>query len=614
VFHCNEGMDLCQHCRVQLNKLLRCSQCKKVLYCSITCQRDDWRKHRKDCIRTDRGQQLDDFTFQNATIRNKTEHCDVVMLTRDHDNNEDIFNDSSVQNNSTGTLPNGEMIKRLDQQNVVQKMLWNFYLEDMENLFCYHILLRPNLETRVKLKLEDIILSIRRSDPYDTMRHTVFISCPIPGRPKPVQEIGIEFPRSFIPDSHRVFLVDDDEAISIRISYSKIANLRNRKDIISSHCISLEDIQNICCSNCNSNLCIPAISKILPLPSGRFDAIDDYLMCYTGDQTIDFSTSAMSAQSGMILEDDISFVLHRSDVSETVCVLSTIGYGQPEDFIFNIMRSKGVMDTRASLLSLDSMADGYQGPMLRGMRQWNDNVGGMPLTCSLCATVLGVAHRSSPDVYRLLKHRLHRSIPVSSTRSLEACNQKLLSTSSFIINEMVRYAETQAVFAFEIMTADDKLALKSDKNMLVHKCLRLRMLGWDSIICDNSDFIVNADGNFTVLKWSRSAKVTFETLSVQLQQSDILLQEFDNAWMLNNVDWCCPPIDDVTVVGFGNNRDSAKSCARIFICPLEWNELRHQLYISSKRFSKEAKETIISTKLGLTIQESGAVGLAMLTL
>jgi hypothetical protein len=42
--------NLCGSCNVIKEKLLKCSRCKSVYYCSVECQKIDWKKHKLDCV------------------------------------------------------------------------------------------------------------------------------------------------------------------------------------------------------------------------------------------------------------------------------------------------------------------------------------------------------------------------------------------------------------------------------------------------------------------------------------------------------------------------------------------------------------------------------------
>ncbi|XP_022049275.2 histone-lysine N-methyltransferase SMYD3 [Acanthochromis polyacanthus] len=41
--------EVCHHCFTRLETLLRCSQCKTARYCSITCQKQAWSVHKREC-------------------------------------------------------------------------------------------------------------------------------------------------------------------------------------------------------------------------------------------------------------------------------------------------------------------------------------------------------------------------------------------------------------------------------------------------------------------------------------------------------------------------------------------------------------------------------------
>jgi hypothetical protein len=39
----------CRSCGVAPEKLMACSSCKKVRYCSRECQKADWKRHKEEC-------------------------------------------------------------------------------------------------------------------------------------------------------------------------------------------------------------------------------------------------------------------------------------------------------------------------------------------------------------------------------------------------------------------------------------------------------------------------------------------------------------------------------------------------------------------------------------
>jgi len=46
----NTGWVVCPGCNGLCMKSLRCSRCRRTVYCSVECQRRDWEKHRATCL------------------------------------------------------------------------------------------------------------------------------------------------------------------------------------------------------------------------------------------------------------------------------------------------------------------------------------------------------------------------------------------------------------------------------------------------------------------------------------------------------------------------------------------------------------------------------------
>ena len=43
------SLNFCYYCEESTSNLKKCSRCRNVSYCSIECQRTDWKRHKVDC-------------------------------------------------------------------------------------------------------------------------------------------------------------------------------------------------------------------------------------------------------------------------------------------------------------------------------------------------------------------------------------------------------------------------------------------------------------------------------------------------------------------------------------------------------------------------------------
>lgn len=44
-------MNICKYCLIPLENVSKCSACKSAKYCSIKCQRLDWKDHKQECFK-----------------------------------------------------------------------------------------------------------------------------------------------------------------------------------------------------------------------------------------------------------------------------------------------------------------------------------------------------------------------------------------------------------------------------------------------------------------------------------------------------------------------------------------------------------------------------------
>jgi hypothetical protein len=313
--------------------------------------------------------------------------------------------------------------------------------------------------------------------------------------------------------------------LSIRLSFEG-----DCEPVLSTRVSSKTIVNNLACSGCgtrliadtenNNNNDTPRIKRVLTLPSGIWDEMTDYLICFEGQPSIDFTYSTTEAQRGVVLEDDSVLVYHLPDVVPHVQVLAIPGYGEDKG---EVLSSTG--DT------IPAQQVPRAAPLTRGTHMWSDAVGGATVTCSYCCWVLGVAPVELPDTVRFFKHR------VTATNGEQDSRRTVTSTLKFCIQSMVRYAESKAIFSFVVRPES-----KSQRGII------LQLMGWDRKSARAYKKEKDDDLSLHKLAWSRLAKVLFE------ERTDLPVYNFSstsssplNISWANGVDWCCPPGNNFAV-------------------------------------------------------------------
>lgn len=292
-------------------------------------------------------------------------------------------------------------------------------------------------------------------------------------------------------------------------------------------------------------------------------------------------------------------MLHRSNLEGSVCVLAVEGYGEEQD---------GPEDT-------PRQADSAT---FRGPRTWGDMVGGATLCCSSCCTTLGFASLAFPETFRLLKHRL----------SSEADEQwkSLYTCSSFVAHEMVRYAESKAIFTFVVSVRSEERPAHSSP-----VCLLLRLLSWDtrqarsieSASCDDGE---QAD----VLNFRKVLKVIYEVAEDRTVNASQHKSSDPRNWTWGGVDLCCAPdlseggkhpldmTTDSSQVDMTTDTSQQRNVSSVRMCLSadEWGELRQDLEEISKSYSKAVRDAAILVKLGTEPVKWGdaTIGISILPL
>jgi hypothetical protein len=367
--------------------------------------------------------------------------------------------------------------------------------------------------------------------------------------------------------------------------------------------LEASDLSSARCRACGQPLldeASPPVDRVLPLPSGRWHEMTDYLVCYPGQPAIDLGSSSLVAPaaadplssaspSQTALEDETTVVLQDLEASGAVAVLAVPGYGE---------------DPREDSGPWDPEGPGASAAR-RGGRPWRDWVGGATLTCSACASVLGFAAaadgasgagtapapspsaaRPSAWASRLLKHRIGWA---SSAGGGE------FGVVDFVMREMIRYSETKAIFSFRV-------ACEGRGERLL-----LRLLSWDSEAGTDREgrAAPGADGSLEV-QWRRLVQVLYEESHAD---DGVAPLQAELQWTWNR-DWCCAPItkeeksEEAPV-------ELPASVVRLFLELEEYEELRRGLRQASDWYSEDAKQATILSTIG---RPSAKVGLAAILL
>ena len=187
---------------------------------------------------------------------------------------------------------------------------------------------------------------------------------------------------------------------------------------------------------------------------------------------------------------------------------------------------------------------------IRGDRLWHDDTGeggSVNLFCSQCCSAIGFSSLSSPETWRFWKHRL--SVPTYTSISRPSfC--RFSSTASFLVREMVRYAETKAIFTFVIHEKRVGSIGDLTHSSETKRCLLLRLLSWETIMAcsllKNDHFYSPSIESSNELRFRKVVKIVFEETVDRLSSESIIKESNGNnedltKWIWGGVDLCCIP-------------------------------------------------------------------------
>jgi len=592
--------------------------------------------------------------------------------------------------------------------------------------------------------------------------------------------------------------------IVFRLPYSYDPSITPSNTSTAASSSTLDEINNVLCGSCHQPLIFhrhnhgtptptnndakslsavtttSAIRRVFPLPSGHWDEIVDYLICYDGQPVVDFSAGSECAEPSMALQDASLLCFHRRDVQQAVCALAVDGYGElternnnhnnnpnkhnnnDDDRMLNDLGSFG-KKPQSSLFVLpepqqqqvsrsSNSSDGSRLPatagdeekkdergddgekispystVVRGDRSWQDATDGesVSLCCGRCCAPLGFASLGSPETWRFWKHRLclHTgvSVPKTNTKTKpskqlpssriqerenekknkgkigeEKCEESMSrattmaipatndpcitnmmnhnlnnkpfngsmlrptrplgSCSSFLARELVRYAESKAIFTFIVRCEDDDDAESSLNDNAMdgtikprdeNKCLLLRLLSWETTMAksfvdddvgdgsydDDHESMSSLSRSSYRLKFQRVAKIVFEetadpTANKAVDPSTTHSTNDGSSlattqWFWGGVDLCCPPpsapginVNNSTASPTTISGDETKdekdpvSTVRLQLPRDEYDRVLANLVFGRSCFQKEVAEATIVLKMGGVWKGLGLTAVAL---
>ncbi len=312
----------CQHCK-KTCRLLQCARCRSVFYCSRECQKQDWKAgHRKQCRAMEAANmstasaawhELQDFlrglslskadeNFHKATReveRLKQEEkmsskngrsCGVELLSsivgsNSNDNNEKCDNDRLFREDNlhTTTLDDLNPTQRhiLSKQATLQNktLCWkqpqvDYVVEEMSFLMCYQIRLTSPLQPDFP-KTEELETFTER---FDELGNVLILN-----RKGSLDDIylGLQLDRISEQSNATTIRIDSDGHMNIRIP---TLSHQNDFSVPSSQPLTTSTAVNtLQCRLCGHLLIkSKSITSTLPLPTGNWDEITDFLSCYNG--------------------------------------------------------------------------------------------------------------------------------------------------------------------------------------------------------------------------------------------------------------------------------------------------------------------------------------------
>jgi isopenicillin N synthase-like dioxygenase len=313
----------------------RCTLCKYVYYCSVRCQRIDWKEgsHRTTCSgrkkpkkTTKQTEKLPMLGPLPAKLRNDddVQHAldELVSLTNwsgDKQRDKEKRNGRQSTSEAIPDQPKSNCTKEESEMSLqnapsysliagiahLDDSVVSYMVEDMPQISCYKLALKRQISTQSPNSSLNLKISVeQKASAVHSNRTLILVQADGMKADTPLF-VG-EFPHPLEKDGIRLQTEKEREPDSLLDVYH--ISLPYPQELASSSVLqgpcnisggamqltSLQDINGVACGRCSSTLfsCVlengqdrpqkSVIEKVLPMPQGRWDDVAEYLICYSG--------------------------------------------------------------------------------------------------------------------------------------------------------------------------------------------------------------------------------------------------------------------------------------------------------------------------------------------
>lgn len=295
----SQTQNQCHFCS-KVGKTRRCSNCKRVYYCSQTCQKNDWQAgHKRYCKFTvvdamwELHRIVGDMSVQESIEQfHKTSdalNSKAVINILEHTFHCDSTDKKQIIANATGDIENETTKAPHSSSNVdsipIPKGEWNYCIEKLGFISTYVVTLAKPQQINQEIQLVDI-----RIDTIQLKRGTNIIM--VYSKKVCLADFILPNRISSTKDEIVASLQYDKNNVSFRVRFEGSLNESTDRTFLDTKYKPLPRMafNNLKCRSCESKLNREPnnyqhealIEAIYPLPSGYWDEITDYLTCFEG--------------------------------------------------------------------------------------------------------------------------------------------------------------------------------------------------------------------------------------------------------------------------------------------------------------------------------------------